>query len=737
MKVLVTGGFGFIGSHIADKFHREGYDISIIDNMTSGKKENFIHNHRFYELSVEDLKCEEVFKSNNFDIIIHMAAPIDEVCSLASNYQETKSTILGLINILDLSVKYNVKKFIYASSASVYGDDTDFPSVEDSSKNPMTVSAVNKLHGEYYCSKWSTLYHLDTVSIRMSNVYGPRQDPENGGAVAAFIEKLSEGSGIIIYGDGEQLRDFIYVEDVADAVYKAANIKFSGVLNLSTGKATSINHLVKIIEKYGAFKTIQHVERRFGEIRNSSLDNTSIVRIFDWIPITSLEEGIDKTYENYIRSVANTAVKSPKNTGKVRKGRKLPAFIASKAKKKRWLPYLENVSAFVLLTLFSINNAHMYNNLPIDLNLLLIIVFTIVYGTRQGIVSFLLSFISSVLIFILTGRDPMILLYSTDFYLTFAYYVFISFIIGYVKDNLTGDNSDKKEKLDILNEKIGFLTSIYNDMGTVRDELQSQIVNSEDSLGKIISIIQELDTLNPEEVFTKAIIVLEKLMKTQGVAIFRFNETSKYARLMACSPRIYETIPKSIKIDENPEIINAIVSRDLYVSKELAEGKPLLVMPVLDRGNAVGSILIYSSEFERLTLSYQNYFRIITNLISSALFKAYAYDVAIENEKYIPRTHILKPAIFHEMVASKRVLRKNYNLNFIILKIILNGVPQKSAADAVGGIIRDTDFMGLDEESNLFLVLGNTNEREAEFVTSRLAKLGFSAELIEVVEENE
>lgn len=737
MKVLITGGFGFIGSHIADRFYREGCDIFIIDNMIRGKKENFVHNHRFYELSVEDPKCEEVFKSNCFDVIVHMAAQIDEAYSHEFSCGDTKANILGLINMLTLSVKYKAKKFIFASSASVYGDDTDFPSVENSSKNPMTVFAVDKLLGEYYCDKWSTFYNLDTVSLRISNVYGPRQNPENGGVVAAFIEKLYKGSGITIYGDGEQLRDFIYVEDVADAVYKASNIKFSGILNLSAGKATSINHLVKIIEKYGTFEMIRHEECRFGEIRNSFLENALIIRIFDWIPMTSLEEGIDKTYENYVHSITNTAGKLQKSTGKKRKAIKLPAFITSKAKKKRWLPYLENVSAFSLLTLFSINNARMYINLPIDLNLFLIVIFSIVYGSRQGIVSFILSILSSILVFIATGRDPMVLVYSTDLYITFAYYVFVGFIIGYIKDNLVRDNADKKEKIDVLNEKIEFLTSLYHDMRTVRNELQNQIINSEDSLGKIISIIQELDTLNPEEVFAKAITVLEKLMKTQGVAIFRFNKTSKYARLMACSPSLYETIAKSIKIEENPEIVNTIVSKDLYVSRELAEGNPLLVMPVLDRGNAVGSILIYSTEFERLTLSYQNYFRIITNLVSSALSKAYAYDAATENEKYLPGTHIYRHDVFDEMVESKRALRKKHKLNYVMLKMILNSMTLKNVAETVGDVIRDTDFMGIDDKSNLFLVLGNTNEREAEFVISRLTKLGLGAEPVEVVEEDE
>jgi len=162
-----------------------------------------------------------------------------------------------------------------------------------------------------------------------------------------------------------------------------------------------------------------------------------------------------------------------------------------------------------------------------------------------------------------------------------------------------------------------------------------------------------------------------------------------------------------------------------------------MVMPVLDRGSIVGSILIYKTEFERLTLSYQNYFRIITDLVSSTLSKAYAYDAAIENEKYISGTHILRPAVFDDTMTSKRVLKKKQRINYVMLKIALNGMSQKSAAEKAGSVIRDTDLMGSDDQSNLFLVLSNANESEAEFVKSRLDKLGLSAELVEEMEKDE
>ena len=736
MKVLITGGYGFIGSYVADKFHREGHSVFIIDNLTNGVKSNFIHKHRFYELNVEDPKCEEVFKSNNFDLVIHMAAQNDEAYSQQFSYRDTKINILGLMNMLSLSTKYKVKKFIFASSASVYGNDTDFPCNESSPKKPVSVLGINKLLGEYYCSQWTNLNKLETISLRISNVYGPRQGMESG-VVSTFFNRQKKGKGITVYGDGEQLRDFIYVEDVADAVYKAANINYSGVLNLSTGMATSVNQLIQLIEKYGEFKSVQHVEAKPKEIKKSQLDNKMIKRIFDWIPVTKLEDGIEKTHDYFVH-VASGKYKNEEDMPKNRNkwiNESLKTFI--KINESRWVPYIENALAFAILTFFSIKNELMFVTFPVDLNLFLIILFSIVYGSKQGIFAFAFSFISTITVFTATNRDPLVLMYSTDFYITLAFYVFVAFIIGYIKDNHVRESANRDETINIINEKMDFITNLYHDMRSVRDELQSQIVNSEDSFGKIFSIIQELDTLKPEEVFARAITVLEKLMKAQAVSIYRFSETSKYARLMACSSTMNDTVVKSIKIEDYPEIVNVVVKKDLYVSRELAPGRPIMVMPVFDHSKIVGSILIYKTDFERLTLSYQNYFRVITDLVSSTLSKAYAYDVAIESDKYIQGTTILRPEVFNEMMESKKNLKKNHKLNYVLLKIILNKMSQINAAEKVGNIIRDTDFMGIDDDSNFSLVLGNTNEREAEFVIGRLAKLGVKAELYEEVETDE
>lgn len=737
MKVLITGGYGFIGSHIADKFYREGYDIFIVDNLTNGKKQNFAHKHRFYELSVEDKKCEEVFRSNEFDVVIHLAAQTDEFYSMKHSFEDTKINILGLVNILELSAKYKVKKFIFASSSDVYGEVFELPAKEETLTNPITIYGLNKLLGEAYCKKWSEHTSMDIISFRMSNVYGPRQCYEcAGGVVTTFLQKLIDNKPVNVYGDGEQLRDFVYVEDVADAYYKAASIKFTGVLNLSSNKGTSINQLITTIEAYGDFSGIQNVQKRNDEISSIVLDNEKIIRTFDWVPDTDLVTGINKTYEWLLNSNGNSNTVQKKGN-KVSPKSLIERVIGAARTKQKWFPYIENAAAFGVLTWFNITNAALYKELPIDLSLLIIIVFSIIYGSKQGIASFVLSIVSKVIVYELTGRDPITLLFSSDFFLVISFYVFVAFIIGYIKDGNEREILENKENIGILNEKMEFLTNLYHDMRDVKEELQNQIVNSEDSFGKIFSIVQELDTLKPEEVFAKAVRVLEKLMRTEEVAIYRFTETSRFARLMACSSTLNNTIVKSLRIEENPEIVNAIVTKDLFVSRDLLPGRPIMVIPVYDHQSIVGGILIYKVLFEKLTLSYENYFRVITDLISSSLSKAYLYDAATESEKYISGTTILKPESFAEMMNSKRSLKKSLQLSYVALKVDLAGQAYKSAYEKISTLIRDTDFIGMNDTGNLVLVLGNTNEKESEFVQERLKKMGIKASPIIEVSEDE
>ena len=203
MKVLITGGYGFIGSHVAERFFNEGHEVFIIDNLSSGKKENITFKHEHYRVSVIDSCCEQVFQAYNFDIVVHLAAQVSVAKSIINPRLDTEINTVGLVNMLSLSHKYNVKKFIFASSAAVYGMNEKIPLTEDFPCSPISPYGISKWIGESYCQKWKELYGLDSVVFRFSNVYGPRQSNEGeGGVVSIFLDSLLKGKPLEVFCDG-------------------------------------------------------------------------------------------------------------------------------------------------------------------------------------------------------------------------------------------------------------------------------------------------------------------------------------------------------------------------------------------------------------------------------------------------------------------------------------------------------------------------------------------------------
>lgn len=300
MRVLITGGCGFIGSHVADRLFKEGHEIYIMDNLSTGSIENIPFRHKFYNLDICDEECEKVLQCNKPDIVIHLAAQTSVDTSLLSPYLDTKTNVLGTANMLSLSAKYGVKKFLFASSAAVYGNPEETPLREESKTDPLSPYGMSKRTGELYCSKWSEIYGLNTLCFRFSNVYGPGQGiAGEGGVISIFIQKLLDNQPLIIYGDGNQTRDFIYVEDLADALCKALDSRYSGIMNLSTNTENSLNTLVQTLEGMHPVQDILYQAARNGDISKSRLNNARIREILHWSPQYAFAEGIAKTYQWY------------------------------------------------------------------------------------------------------------------------------------------------------------------------------------------------------------------------------------------------------------------------------------------------------------------------------------------------------------------------------------------------------------------------------------------------------
>lgn len=304
-RILITGGAGFIGSHIADRFDREGYEVIIVDNLVGGKKENIRHlkNCSFYNTDIRNREeLEKVFAENkDISYVFHEAAQVSVSVSIDNVHYDAEENVIGLINVLDMCRKYNVKKILFAGTAAAYGIPDSSVSKEDSKIAPLAPYGLSKVFGEHYIRMYNSLFGLNYIIFRYSNVYGPRQSAHGeAGVVSIFNDRIRTDKEVFIDGDGEQTRDFIYVKDVAEANYLAAVEDVVDVtMNVSTNEKTSINELFNTMKKYLGYKNkVIYRKPRIGDIRDSRLDNNLLKTNTSWNYRYSLDEGL-KEYAEY------------------------------------------------------------------------------------------------------------------------------------------------------------------------------------------------------------------------------------------------------------------------------------------------------------------------------------------------------------------------------------------------------------------------------------------------------
>lgn len=310
MKVIVTGGAGFIASHVVDQYLAQGHEVVVLDDLSTGRLSNINHRATFYQINICDPAAEEIFQREQPDIVNHHAAQMDVRFSVAHPLFDAEVNILGSLRLIELSRQYNVKRFIYISSGgAVYGEPKYLPCDEAHPVDPICPYGASKHTVEHYLYLYEKNYGLPYIVLRYPNVYGPRQNPlGEAGVIAIFSGKLLSREEVVINGDGQQLRDYVFVEDCARANVLALNSELpSGIYNLGSGQGTSVNELFEALKPLtDSQQPPIHGPAKLGETRHIYLSAEKAAQILGWKPQVSLEQGLALTVE-YVRTMERAA----------------------------------------------------------------------------------------------------------------------------------------------------------------------------------------------------------------------------------------------------------------------------------------------------------------------------------------------------------------------------------------------------------------------------------------------
>lgn len=302
MKILVTGGAGFIGSNLVDGLVAAGHDVFVVDNLSTGGKSNLNANVKFYETDICDkLELKNIFETEKPEVVFHLAAQASVSVSVDNPALDVNVNVIGTINLLELCRDYAVKKFIFSSTGgAIYGDKASRPTAETAEEKPLTPYGMDKLQAERFIEFFAADSQIKPVILRYANVYGPRQNPHGeAGVIAIFTAKMLANESCKLYGDGEQTRDFVYVSDVVEANLKALEYGHMGTFNIGSGKETTINDVTRILRNAAQTNVEPTHEPAKLEQRHSCLDSTKAQEVLQWHPSVSIEEGLEKTVSFY------------------------------------------------------------------------------------------------------------------------------------------------------------------------------------------------------------------------------------------------------------------------------------------------------------------------------------------------------------------------------------------------------------------------------------------------------
>lgn len=722
MNILLIGGTGSLINNLIVKFKKEGHRVYLITGERHSKAP-YQKVFERYDFPYEATCLKDVFESINMDVTIFLGA-FDTNFKWINEEGEAVRYSSGLMNILMSYSMKNLGKFIYLSSEEVFGAGSKENIDEYEAQSAFDVKSMVLMQAEEMCESYRTHRGMDIITVRLDHLF---QFPKKKNEVSDLpgkmcLEALETGKISINEGNSFSL---LYEADATEYIYRIANAHKHNehVYNISSMRETNEKELAETIARF-----------MDTPVAVVSMDNAPRRLILSNARFTS--EFGNQTYCNPDEVIRNITTFMQKNRYIFLNNLdKKPPIYKRILDKTGWaikaiIPFLENMIAFV--PFFLLNNiavgSQFFANL--DFLLLYVLLFAIVYGQQQAIFSAVLA-VAGYIFRQMYDRSGFEVLIDANTYVWIAQLFIVGMLVGYLRDQIKKLKRESVDERDYLSLQLQDIQDINDTNIRVKDALETQIVNQNNSVGKIYRITSELDKYSPEEVLFHAADIVSKLVKSDDVAIYTINN-SQYARLFSATSQKARQYGNSVRYRETGELYEALAQKKVFINRSMDSRYPLMANAIFDEEDHIQIIvMVWTMGWEMMTLGMANQLVVISSLINNAVVRSSRYLEAITEKRYLEGTKILSEDAFQEVLETHQNAERE-GLAYCALLQVQDERNYDVLSNEISACLRDSDMLGLMyEDSHLYILLTQTTSEDSLIAVERLREKGIKCEYME------
>lgn len=719
MNILITGNLSSLASAFATEFLKRKHRVVLASDDADklGLRLKNLTTHLFNPAS--DI-FRESMSAYRFDVVIFLAAREEQLSEQRD--QQTGHLLDGLRNTLEMCRAQKPRHIFYVSSTEVYGRAPE--RCENDEPVPCSLNGHILATGEQYCKHYRDEYDLNVTIVRVPYVYGPH---ESNGLLRRLIQECKSQSTVVIPGKAHRLCNFLHANDIADLIKRAmedASSPAAPVINLSSSKTITNSQLSELLG--GIFPNTNFQFEEDAAIFTGPASASAAKKAYDWVDLHDLNTELANSLE-------------PDDVAPITRQTGLRGLIQKYSQSTELLRPLELIFGAILTQYLSQLTGTLIQYKYVDFRLLFVVLMASIYGLRYGLLAALFMCLSLIYTWYQLEIDWNLLIFNVGNWFPPILYFVTGLILGYSHDRNETIIDNEKNQTRLIYEKYQFLYEVFNEIRKLKDEFREQVIGYRDSFGKIYSITRELDTLQEQDVYLKALNILEDLMQNDSIAIYRLEPDLEYARLEVSSTALQNKLAKSLKLSNYPEVAKSISRSAIFQNTALLPNYPAYLAPIFNNSYPfnvpVAIIVIWSVKFECYSTYYYNLFKVITGLIQASLVRATKFLDANYERIYVPATRILKPEAFNDVLQTRAEMNKNKVATDQLVIVENTDMPFEELYLRISQGIRAGDIVGLRADGNCYILLVQADHPVSQQVVTRLAKLGICCSLLEEQEK--